>query len=182
MRIYTRTGDGGETGLFSGVRVGKDAARVEAYGAVDEANSFIGLLRAEGLDADVDAILRQVQSDLFTLGADLATPPDGRKAETVPRISADHVTTLERAIDALDAQLPTLRSFILPTGSRAAALAHVARTVVRRAERRTVALSRAEAVSQDAIRYLNRLSDLLFVVARLIAHRAGDPEQPWQPR
>lgn len=182
MRIYTRTGDGGDTALFSGVRVGKDSARVEAYGTVDEANSFIGLLRAEGLDPDVDAVLQQVQNDLFALGADLATPPDGRKADAVPRIAADHVAALERAIDRLDAELPRLRSFILPVGPRAAALAHVARTVVRRAERHAVALSRSESVSPEIIRYLNRLSDLLFVIARIIAHRTGAAEQPWQPR
>ncbi|MFS8628485.1 MAG: cob(I)yrinic acid a,c-diamide adenosyltransferase [Limnochordales bacterium] len=182
MRIYTRTGDGGDTALFSGARVGKDASRVEAYGTVDEANSFIGLLRAEGLDADIDGVLEQVQRDLFTLGADLATPPSGRKDDAVPRIGPEHVEALERAIDEFDAQLPRLRTFILPTGPRAAALAHVVRTVVRRAERRAVALARTEPVSPDVVRYLNRLSDLLFVVARLIAHRAGAAEQPWQPR
>lgn len=181
MRIYTRTGDAGETGLFSGARVGKDAARVEAYGAVDEANSYIGLIRAEQLDDDVDAVLLQVQKDLFSLGADLATPPEGRRADAVPRIEADHAAALEKAIDVFQAELPRLRSFILPTGPRAAALAHVARGVVRRAERRTVTLAREEAVSPETIRYLNRLSDLLFVAARLIAKRAGATEEPWLP-
>lgn len=182
MRIYTRTGDSGETGLFSGTRVSKDAARVEAYGTVDEANSFIGLLRAERLDADVDAVLERVQHDLFALGADLATPADGKRADAVPRITADNVASLERAIDEFDKELPQLRSFILPAGNRAVALAHTARSVVRRAERRTVTLARTENISQETIRYLNRLSDLLFVLARLIAHRAGANEQPWQPK
>lgn len=179
MRIYTRTGDAGETGLFSGARVSKDAARVEAYGAVDEANSFIGLLRAEPLAADVDAVLKQVQNDLFDLGSDLATPLDGRKADAVPRIEERHVKALEEAIDRFDAELPRLRSFILPAGPRAAALAHAARSVVRRAERRTVSLARAERISPETIRYLNRLSDLLFVIARLVAHRAGAGDEPW---
>ncbi len=180
MRIYTRTGDAGETGLFSGARVQKDAARVEAYGTVDEANSFIGLLRAEALDDDVDAVLKQVQNDLFNLGSDLATPHDGRRADAAPRIEARHVSALEEAIDRFDAQLPRLRHFILPAGPRSAALAHAARSVVRRAERRTVTLARDEPISPETIRYLNRLSDLLFVVARLLAHRAGAAEEPWQ--
>ena len=181
MRIYTRTGDAGETGLFSGARVSKDAARVEAYGAVDEANSYIGLIRSEQLDGDIDNVLMRVQKDLFSLGADLATPAEGRRADAVPRIEAGHVAALEAAIDEFDAQLPPLRSFILPTGPRAAALAHVARGIVRRAERRTVTLARSETISPETIRYLNRLSDLLFVVARLIANRAGIPEEPWLP-
>lgn len=182
MRIYTRTGDDGDTGLFSGARVSKDAARVEAYGCVDETNGFIGLLRAEPLDDDIDAVLKQVQEDLFALGADLATPPEGRRADTVPRIEARHVTALEEAIDKFDGELPRLRSFILPAGPRAVALAHVARGVARRAERRTVTLAREESISPETIRYLNRLSDLLFVVARLIAHRAGVADEPWQPK
>lgn len=181
MRIYTKTGDSGETGLFSGARVSKDSVRVEAYGAVDEANNCIGLIRAERLDDDVDAILLQVQKDLFSLGADLATPPEGRRADTVPRIGPSHVIALEEAIDKFDGELPRLRSFILPTGPRAAALAHVTRGVVRRAERRTVTLARVESVSPETIHYLNRLSDLLFVVARLISKRAGATEEPWLP-
>lgn len=181
MRIYTKTGDGGETGLFSGTRVSKDSVRVEAYGTVDEVNNYIGLVRAEQLADDIDAVLSQVQKDLFSLGADLATPPEGRRAEAVPRIGAGHVEALEKAIDDFDAELPRLRSFILPTGPRAAALAHVARGVTRRAERRTVTLAREESVSPETIRYLNRLSDLLFVIARLITQRADAAEEQWLP-
>lgn len=181
MRIYTRTGDAGETGLFSGRRVGKDALRVEAYGCVDEVNNYIGLLRSEDLADDVDGVLAAVQRDLFTLGADLATPSGERRADTAPRIEQSHVQRLETAIDEFDEQLPRLRSFILPAGPRPAALAHVARGVTRSAERRVVALSRTEDVGTGAIRYLNRLSDLLFVIARLLTMRRGLQDEPWHP-
>lgn len=181
MRIYTRTGDGGETGLFSGKRVGKDDLRVEAYGAVDEVNNYIGLLRAESLPEEVDRTLADIQRDLFTVGADLATPADGRKADRVARIGADHVQKLEKAIDELDGQLPPLRHFVLPAGPRAAALAHVARGVARTAERRVVALSRVETVTPGVLHYLNRLSDLLFVVARFVTNKMGLRDEPWHP-
>lgn len=181
MRIYTRTGDAGETGLFSGQRVGKDAIRVEAYGAVDEVNNYIGLLRSEDLPTDVDSVLIDIQRDLFTLGADLATPAGGRRSDTVPRVTSEHVQRLEAAIDRFDEELPPLRSFILPAGPRAAAFAHVVRGVARSAERRVVALSREEEVAPAVIQYLNRLSDLLFVTARLLTIRQGVAEQPWLP-
>lgn len=181
MRIYTRTGDKGETGLFSGQRVRKDSIRVEAYGAVDELNNYIGLLRAESLPDDVDAVLMQIQTDLFTLGADLATPPGGRRADKAPRITAEHVQTLEKAIDEFDAEVPPLRSFILPAGPRPAALAHVTRGVARTAERRIVTLAGAEEIAPTTIEYVNRLSDLLFVIARLVGHRLGYEESPWLP-
>lgn len=180
MRIYTRTGDKGETGLFSGQRVRKDSTRVEAYGAVDELNNYIGLLRAEPLPADVDGALLQIQRDLFTLGADLATPAEGRRADKAPRIEERHVQSLEKSIDDFDGQLPPLRSFILPAGPRSAALAHVARGVARRAERRIVTLAAEETIAPAAIQYVNRLSDLLFVIARLLAHKQGFTETPWQ--
>lgn len=181
MRIYTRTGDRGETGLFSGQRVGKDALRVEAYGAVDEINNYIGLLRAESLPEDLDEVLADIQRNLFTLGADLATPPGARRSDTVPRIGDDHVEQLEKTIDGWDGELPPLRSFILPAGPRPAALAHVARGVTRTAERRVVALSRTEQVADQVIQYLNRLSDLLFVLARVITNRQGLRDEPWHP-
>ncbi|MBO8142576.1 MAG: cob(I)yrinic acid a,c-diamide adenosyltransferase [Firmicutes bacterium] len=182
MRIYTRTGDGGETGLFSGQRVPKDDPRIEAYGTVDELNSFIGLIRAEGLDADLDAVLNQVQHDLFALGSDLATPRSSPRASAVPRIGSRHVERLEAAIDRLDGEVPPLRRFILPAGPRAACLFHVARTVARRAERRAVTLERLQPGSPDAVRYLNRLSDLLFVLARVASARAGAVDTPWEPK
>lgn len=181
MRIYTRTGDAGETGLFSGQRVPKDDPRVEAYGTVDELNSFIGLVRAEALPQDVDELLKQVQHDLFTLGADLATPPDSRKARQAPRVGLAHVEALEAAIDQHDAELPPLRSFILPAGPRPVALLHAARTVARRAERRVVSVARQGALASEAVTYLNRLSDLLFVLARVVALRAGAQDVPWLP-
>lgn len=181
MRIYTRTGDGGETSLFSGQRVPKDDPRVEAYGTVDELNSVLGLVRAEALPADVDQLLAQIQHDLFTLGADLATPPGTRRAAQAPRVGPDHVRALEAAIDRHQSQLPPLRSFILPAGPRPVALLHVARTVARRAERRVVALHRQGAGAPVAVSYLNRLSDLLFVLARAVAARTGAEEVPWQP-
>jgi len=181
MRIYTRTGDGGETGLFSGQRVPKDDPRVEAYGTVDELNSWLGLVRAEALPADVDELLDRVQNDLFTMGADLATPPEGRKAGKAPRIGPEHVRALEAAIDRYEADLPPLRAFILPAGPQAVALLHVARTVARRAERRVVTLYRAGGVAPEAVSYLNRLSDLLFVLARAVGARLGAAEVPWHP-
>ncbi len=184
MKIYTRTGDAGETALFGGTRVRKDSARVEAYGSVDEANAAVGAVRAF-LDAtDVDRILGVVQDQLFVLGGDLATPlpaDDGKKAmHVVPRISADQVAGLEEAIDRAEAELPPLTSFILPTGNPPAALLHLARTVCRRAERRVVALEEHEPINPQARIYLNRLSDLLFVLARLVNHRAGIPETAWR--
>lgn len=181
MRIYTRTGDAGDTGLFSGRRVRKDALRVEAYGTVDELNNYIGLLRAEPIDDDVDELLSRIQRELFSLGADLATPAGERRADTVPRIGPAHVQSLEDAIDEIEGELPPLRSFILPGGTRAGALAHVARGVARRAERRIVTLADTEHVGPDTLRYVNRLSDLLFVVARLVTRRAGADDVAWQP-
>ncbi|OUN00046.1 MAG: ATP:cob(I)alamin adenosyltransferase [Firmicutes bacterium ZCTH02-B6] len=179
MRIYTRTGDGGETGLFSGERVPKDDPRVEAYGTVDELNSFLGLVRAEPVGADIDELLARIQDELFVLGADLATPPGSRRDERTPRVGPEHVRALEAAIDHYDAQLPPLRAFILPAGPRPVALLQVARAVARRAERRVVAASRSTTVSPETIRYLNRLSDLLFVLARTTAHRLGTGDAPW---
>jgi cob(I)alamin adenosyltransferase len=177
MKIYTRTGDEGETGLWGGVRVPKDAPRVQAYGTVDECNAAIGVARAMGVDAELDTLLAQVQNDLFVVGADLATPGE---ATNIPRIGADAIQVLERAIDDLEAQLAPLRQFILPGGAPSAAYLHLARTVCRRAERRVVALSRSEPVNPQVIVYLNRLSDLLFVAARHANASAGVPDVPWE--
>lgn len=164
-RIYTRGGDAGETSLGDGARVPKDSLRVEAYGTVDEANAVIGLARLHVKGAD-DDILGRVQNDLFDLGADLCRPEGGRKGDGALRISAGQVERLEAEIDRLNDDLAPLESFILPGGSPAAAHLHLARTVSRRAERLTVALAADESVNREAIRYLNRLSDLLFVMAR----------------
>lgn len=180
QRIYTRTGDAGHTGLFGGGRVSKAAARVEAYGAVDELNATLGWVLANGPDARITEALRTAQADLFTIGAHLATP-GGRAASHVPDLPAHRIEAWERWIDAAEDELPPLRSFILPGGTPAAAALHVARTVCRRAERRVVHLADGEAIDGTVIVYLNRLSDLLFVAARLENHRAGAEEVRWDP-
>ena len=180
-RIYTRTGDDGGTGLVGGERVTKDSLRVGAYGEVDEANACVGLARVHtGADAELDAVLARIQNDLFDLGADLATP-DLEQAGALRIIDAQ-VGRLEREIDAMNADLAPLSSFVLPGGSPAAAALHLARTVSRRAERTAVALTRVpgEAVNPAAIRYLNRLSDLLFVAARR-ANANGASDVLWTP-
>ena len=169
-RIYTRGGDAGETSLIDGTRVAKHALRVEAYGTVDEANATVGLARLHA-QGEVDAMLARIQNDLFDLGADLGTPGDSRKAEGALRIIPAQVERLEREIDAMNEKLQPLNSFILPGGSPCAAFLHLARTVTRRAERVATALAAAEEVNPEAIKYLNRLSDHLFVLSR---HVNGD--------
>ena len=170
-KIYTRGGDQGETSLGDGSRVAKHDARVEAYGTVDEANAVIGLVRVEIVSAGVDeqaldAVLGRIQNDLFDLGADLCTPENGRRAEGALRIVTSQVEWLEAEIDKINDRLMPLNSFILPGGSPVAANLHLARTVVRRAERCVTKLARSEAVNTEAVKYLNRLSDLLFVMSR----------------
>ena len=171
-KIYTRTGDDGSTGLGDGSRVGKDSARVEAYGTVDEANSCIGLLLAADVPDDIRVLLTRVQHQLFDLGGELCIP--GHAA-----IHDADIDALEARLDHYNDALPPLKDFILPGGGEAAARCHVARTVVRRAERDTVTLSRHDAVRPQAIRYLNRLSDLLFVLARVLARASGHGEVLW---
>jgi cob(I)alamin adenosyltransferase len=181
MKIYTKTGDGGETGLFGGDRVPKDHLRVTAYGEVDELNAAIGLARAfEPRDFE-DALLQTVQRDLFTIGAELATPDPARleKALGGPGLVDPAVVHLERVIDRLEATLPDLKNFILPGGAPKSAAMHLARTVCRRAERAVVGLRRNHQVSAVIIRYLNRLSDLLFVLARAANRQAGADDIPW---
>jgi cob(I)alamin adenosyltransferase len=179
-RIYTRTGDDGTTGLVDGSRVSKDAARMEAIGAVDEANSAIGLAVAM-TTAEHAGALQRIQNDLFDLGADLATPgEDFTPSEMVLRIVPAQAEWLEQAIDALNEGLAPLKSFILPGGSEAAARVHVARAAVRRAERAVVALNGGEAVNPAALAYINRLSDYLFVLARAI-NAAGSGDVLWAP-
>lgn len=172
-KIYTRTGDDGTTGLGDGSRVAKDDARVEAYGTVDEANSAIGLVLAEAVvEEPIRGILTEVQHDLFELGGELCIP--GHEAVTTAFIER-----LETELDALNADLPPLKDFILPGGGRAAAACHLARTVVRRAERRVQTLAHASEVRPEVLRYLNRLSDLLFVVARRLARSESGQEVIW---
>lgn len=180
MKIYTRTGDLGETALFAGPRVGKDMARVEVFGTVDELNAALGLVRAESLPEALDRLLARLQNELFEVGAELATPdPVGQGTRT---ISSAHVQAMETDIDRLEQELDPLKVFILPTGTRAAAGLHLARAICRRAERRLVTLIRhsQEPISLVLMAYLNRLGDLLFVLARVVNRRAGRPESPWQ--
>jgi cob(I)alamin adenosyltransferase len=172
-KIYTRTGDGGTTGLADGSRKQKDSPLIEAFGAVDELNDALGVLAAEALPDDVRSCIVDVQHDLFDLGGELSRP-----GHTI--LTDDYVARLERALDGFNEDLPPLEEFILPGGSRAAALAHMARTVCRRAERRLVTLARKKAAPFSAVRYLNRLSDLLFVLARVLNQAAGRGDVLWQ--
>ena len=180
MKIYTKSGDRGETGLFGGARIGKDSARVWVYGEIDELNSLLGLARMHPIDEERDALLQRIQSSLFNLGAELAAKPG--KDTGVPKVDDENVKALEAAIDAADGELPALQSFVLPGGTPAAAYLHVARTVCRRAERRAVSLMRNEELRPVVLVYLNRLSDLFFVLARLANLRAEVPDVPWEGR
>ena len=177
-RIYTRTGDEGETGLFGGGRVPKSHPRVAAYGTVDELNAMLGWVIAGLSDDEVAPRLTTIQADLFAIGAHLATPPDARSRDHLPPLPGDRVATFEQWIDEADEVLEPLQSFILPGGVEGGASLHMARTVCRRAERAVVALPDDE-VDAGITVYLNRLSDLLFVWARLVNHRAGKTETPW---
>ncbi len=171
-KIYTRTGDKGTTGLGDGSRVDKDSLRVEAYGTVDEVNSAVGLVLATGLPEAVRECLTQVQHELFDLGGELCMPG-------YTLVPGSYVERLETSLDAFNADLPPLEDFILPGGSEAAARCHVARTVARRAERRVISLAHNETINEASIRYLNRLSDLLFVIARVLARHEGGSEVLW---
>ena len=186
-RVYTRTGDQGETALVGGRRVPKDSPRIEAYGTVDELNSILGLARvfnAEQREDNakalwLDEVLRRLQNELFDLGSELATPEDAAY-EGMFRVSAPQVTALEGLIDECQKDLQPLKSFVLPGGGRVGGFLHQARTVCRRAERRVLALSRAEAVGDGPLKYLNRLSDLLFVLSRWVGRHLGETEYLWE--
>lgn len=184
VRIYTRTGDRGETGLFGGGRVPKSHPRVDAYGEVDELNATLGWAMEAVTDVTIRGHLASIQPDLFAIGAHLATPrpKEGRHPPELPELPRRRIAQMERWIDEADAELPPLRAFILPGGSPAGAALHLARTVCRRAERRVVALAELEDLDPDLITYLNRLSDLLFVLARLANRRAGAGDLTWEPR
>ena len=181
MKIYTRTGDSGDTALFAGGRVPKHHLRVEAYGTIDELNAALGVARAERPSRQVAAWLESAQNQLFHLGADLATPLSA-KSSHVTRIAQDDIAWLEASVDSMDAALPPLRNFILPGGSRCAAQLHVARTVCRRAERIIAALSAEEDIGDSALAYVNRLSDWLFTLARYENMQAGESETKWSLR
>jgi len=186
-RVYTRTGDGGDTALVGGRRVPKDGPRIEAYGALDELNAIVGLARvfnAEQLERDphhrwLDDVLRRLQNELFDLGSELATPEDA-VYEGMFRVGDAQVTALERLIDECQRDLAPLKSFILPGGGRVSGFLHQARTVCRRTERRVLALSRVEPIGDGPLRYLNRLGDLLFVLSRWVGRHLGEPEYLWE--
>jgi cob(I)alamin adenosyltransferase len=181
MKLYTKTGDDGTTGLFGGGRVKKASERVEAYGSVDETNAVIGVARATRLPAEIDAVLAHVQEDLFTLGAELACVP-GREGKLNMRLlDEEDIRRLEAAIDVADAACPPLKSFVLPGGTPQAAALHLARTVCRRAERAVLSINDAP-VRREPLVYLNRLSDLLFALARRANGIAGVPDVPWSAR
>ncbi|EIJ41591.1 ATP:cob(I)alamin adenosyltransferase [Beggiatoa alba B18LD] len=172
-KIYTRTGDTGETGLGDGSRVEKDSNWIEAYGTVDELNSLIGMLLAHELPANIHDCLMTIQHDLFDLGGELCMP-------NYQIITPDYITRLENTLDTFNADLPPLKNFILPSGNMATATCHLARTVCRRAERRVVSLMRTVSINPEGLKYLNRLSDLLFVLARVLARLNGEEEVLWQ--
>jgi len=178
VKIYTRTGDKGETSLFGGSRISKNDPRIEAYGTIDELNSLLGLSRAGALPKPIDAELDRVQSDLFDIGAYLAAPGSDRFGS----VGENRIADLERAIDAMESELQPLKTFIVPGGSEGAARLHIARTVCRRAERRVIALGESSAEMKTTIAYLNRLSDFLFVAARRANQVAGVADTPWSKR
>ena len=179
MKIYTKFGDSGETALYGGTRLGKDAPQFEAIGTVDELNAYIGYAQTLIDDPDLIGLLSHVQNHLFAVGADLATPATHSKASEM-RISGDFTTEMETAIDTLSEELPPLRNFILPGGCAAGAILHIARVVCRRSERCVVRLTREAAVNPEILRSLNRLSDLLFVLARTVNFRANTSEPIWE--
>jgi cob(I)alamin adenosyltransferase len=178
MKIYTKTGDDGSTGLFGGERVHKSDPRIDCYGTVDELNAAIGLA-AVVVDRELGEWLHQIQHELFNIGSHLATPPESRLAAQLPALEESMIKRLETQIDSADSQLAPLRQFILPAGSEGACRLHVARTICRRAERRVVGLAKTHSIPEPIVIYLNRLSDWLFVMSRLANHRAGVADVPW---
>lgn len=188
LKIYTRKGDSGETSLCNGSRTFKDSLRVEAYGSVDEVNSYIGLCIVKLNQADVKHHLTKIQKDLFVLGSNLALPGvlnqehiNGTSSKNVPQITKEMIKNLENWIDKYDKELPPLHKFILSGGTEVAALLHMARTVCRKAERRVVSLKRHEEINKNVLIYMNRLSDYLFTAARLVSHRVGKEDMKWVP-
>ncbi len=183
FRVYTKTGDKGTTGLIGGSRVGKDHIRIEAYGTVDELNSYLGLLTDQLGDPTVNEWILEIQDRLFTIGSSLATDPDKAPKMKLPDLKESDITWLEERIDEMDDQLPVMKSFILPGGHAAASVAHIARCVCRRGERICVHMQQEEEfVAEEVLKYLNRLSDFLFVLARFIVFKNGGKEIPWRAR
>jgi len=188
MKIYTKTGDKGTTALFGGTRVKKYNLRIESYGTVDELNSYIGLIKDQEINSYIKESLLKVQNDLFTLGAMLATPPEketlksGKERLNIPKIDSDSILFLENEIDKMDALLPQMTHFILPGGHQSVSFCHIARCVCRRAERLSVELNDQENIQNDIIKYLNRLSDFLFVLARMLSKELLVEEIKWIPK
>lgn len=181
MKIYTKTGDKGQTSLIGGTRVPKHHIRIEAYGTVDELNSYMGLVRDQEIDPHHKAILIEIQDRLFTIGSSLASDPERSKMK-IPDLKEEDIQLLESEIDRMNETLPEMRSFVLPGGHTTVSYCHVARCVCRRAERNTIHLSENEFVADLVIKYLNRLSDYLFMLSRKLTHELGAAETPWKPR
>lgn len=181
MKIYTKTGDKGQTSLIGGTRVPKHHIRIEAYGTVDELNSWIGLIRDQEMDKSHKQVLAEIQDRLFTIGSSLASDPEKSKMK-IPDLKEEDITLLENEIDKMNADLPEMRSFILPGGHNTVSYCHIARCVCRRAERNTIHLSASGFVAELVIKYLNRLSDYLFVLSRKLAQDLQASETPWKPR
>ncbi|PQJ76137.1 cob(I)yrinic acid a,c-diamide adenosyltransferase [Polaribacter gangjinensis] len=187
MKIYTKTGDEGTTGLFGGTRVQKNNLRIESYGTVDELNAYIGMIKDQEISTEIKQSLLKIQHDLFTLGAMLATPPEketlknGTDRLNIPKIDENSILFLENEIDQMEATLPQMTHFILPGGHTTVSFCHIARCVCRRAERLTVALNEQESINQTILMYLNRLSDYLFVLARKLSHDLSIEEIKWIP-
>jgi len=181
MKIYTKTGDNGTTSLFGGKHVSKADIRIDTYGTVDELNAYVGLVRDQEINQERKPTLVEIQDRLFTIGSMLAAEPGNTKIK-IPHLSDKDIALLEKEIDAMDEALPPMKFFVLPGGHTAVSFCHVARTVCRRAERLVIALNEHEAVEPLVIQYLNRLSDYLFVLARIMAHELNVEETPWKPR
>jgi len=181
MKIYTKTGDKGETSLIGGTRVKKHHVRIESYGTVDELNSYIGLVRDQEVNAGRKDLLKEIQDRLFTIGASLASDPEKSKMK-IPDLHAEDITLLEKEIDKMNEVLPELRVFVLPGGHQSVSFCHLARVVCRRAERLVIALQEESFVAELVVQYLNRLSDYLFVLSRMMAHELNAEEVPWKPR
>ncbi|MBS1506463.1 MAG: cob(I)yrinic acid a,c-diamide adenosyltransferase [Bacteroidetes bacterium] len=181
MKIYTKTGDEGTTALFGGQRLPKSDMRIDAYGTIDELNAFVGLLRDQSVNANRKEILIEIQDRLFTIGSMLATEPGNTKVK-IPVLNEQDIALLENEIDAMDAQLPPMKFFVLPGGHESVSVGHVARTVCRRAERLVIALHENSTVEPVVIKYLNRLSDYLFVLCRMMSQELRVEETPWRPR
>jgi cob(I)alamin adenosyltransferase len=180
MKIYTKTGDKGDTGLFGGARISKNSGRIDAYGTIDELNSFIGLAVIEAQNQKVKILLKKIQNQLFAVGADLAAPDTENNNKKIERISSKYYLEAETAIDEFESELEGLKNFILPGGSRSSAMLHICRTIARRAERKVVALNESEKIGENIMIFLNRISDLFFVLARYENKTAGIEDIKWE--